>query len=667
MDPLPARRGVLLVLIVAAAWVVLTLLAFSALSSTDERARAMVVSDLQDQVAARLGDWERGLQRELDALVELARSTPDRDLPLLQAQQRRRAPWFDSLYAWAPTPPENAPVRGGNEPVFRFPTKRQAAEGTPACVVEHGEVEDDDVQAWAAALRRACEGATLRDRAEAATLAATKLRDAGALEGALTALQIPGILDSRALSMDLGDGLSLELRATRRLLLADLLTRSGMTSDGLNLASRTAREITELDAPNLEATLGLVSPVIDRLEAGARNNEVDYLRYRLGLAEQRLSAWRQVVIAAGRSGRDLASLSPKLTADPYSDPPFLLYVAWERGVALQVRQRPLLDDLLRGALGRFQGGIVIVDPSGRVVAGPRGGPEAAHTLAFPESTLSHLRVGVLPDLVEARSEPLRARYGINTILIAICAVLGLTALLALGRANRQHRELLRRQRAFTQRVTHELKTPLAGIKVMAENLALGAFRGEGQRVDMAQRIVDEADRLTDRVNEVLSFSARPRPPERVRFDIEEPIMEAIDHWGPRLEQVGARFTAELAPVDPIVGDPVALRDAVSCLLDNALKYRREDLTPRVHLEVREHNGRILIEVIDNGMGVPKAERTAIFERFVRVEGPNRGKSGGHGLGLSQVRDIARFHGGAARCEDGFDGGARFIIDLPASG
>jgi signal transduction histidine kinase len=71
----------------------------------------------------------------------------------------------------------------------------------------------------------------------------------------------------------------------------------------------------------------------------------------------------------------------------------------------------------------------------------------------------------------------------------------------------------------------------------------------------------------------------------------------------------------------------------------------------------------ILEVADNGLGVPARLRKKVFERFMRVEGPGRGKTGGHGLGLSFVAETAEAHGGKVECLDGIDGGARFRLKL----
>jgi signal transduction histidine kinase len=183
---------------------------------------------------------------------------------------------------------------------------------------------------------------------------------------------------------------------------------------------------------------------------------------------------------------------------------------------------------------------------------------------------------------------------------------------------------------------------------------------------MARRIVDEADRLTERVDESLAVGRERTVPDARRFDPEEPLLEAVDDWGPRLEDAGVKLVADLHPTDPVTGDPAAIRDAVACLLDNALKYHDPNKPQKMAwLTLQQEGKNVVIEVTDNGIGVPPEMRAAIFDRFVRVEGPNRGLSGGHGLGLAQVAEIARLHGGTVACTDGVDGGARFTLRLPA--
>jgi signal transduction histidine kinase len=268
--------------------------------------------------------------------------------------------------------------------------------------------------------------------------------------------------------------------------------------------------------------------------------------------------------------------------------------------------------------------------------------------------------------VDAAVEKLSEQWVIPLAVIALCVGIGISALVAFDKAARQEYELLDRQRAFGTRVTHELKTPLAGIKVMAENIEAGHFRDDEHRRDMARRIVQETDQLTRRVDEVLAVAKQRSIPSPQPVDPEEILLIAIDEWGPRLQDAGVVLKAELAATDPILGDGNALKDAVACLLDNALKYRKEGREDnQVWLDLHQQGKSILVTITDNGIGVPRLMRKRIFDRFTRVEGPNRGSAGGHGLGLAQVKEIVTAHHGTVTCGDGVDGGAQFVIRLPA--
>ena len=231
------------------------------------------------------------------------------------------------------------------------------------------------------------------------------------------------------------------------------------------------------------------------------------------------------------------------------------------------------------------------------------------------------------------------------------------------RADRQQEMLLQRQRDFVARVSHELKTPLAGIRVMAESLEIGAFRGEAQRELFAHRIVQETDRLTARVNEVIKAATRPEDDVRVSADIDALVSELVIAWRPRFEAVGASLFVEPAAMGTMVVMPVLVHDALNNLLDNALKYRKSDRGGQVWFRTSLRGRWAVFEVEDDGIGVPSGQRKSIFERFRRVEGGGRGKAGGHGLGLSFVADTARLHDGKVECADGVAGGARFTLRI----
>jgi len=316
---------------------------------------------------------------------------------------------------------------------------------------------------------------------------------------------------------------------------------------------------------------------------------------------------------------------------------------------------------------RYHRYITIMDSDDNYVAGVRGGGEIVAKVPFSR-TLSHLSVGMRQSALDSELARLPNQWVIPIIVVVFVMILGTLAIYGQTKASANSEALLLRQRAFTTRVTHELKTPLAGIRVMAENLEDGIWRDEAHRAEMAGRIVEEADRLTRRIDEVLNVARERTVPNPEPFDPEEIAFMLIEDWGPRMEQAGIVLHAEPDLTDEIKGDPNAVRDAVACLLDNAIKYANESRADRqVWFTVTQEGKEVLFRVSDNGLGVPNDMRKSIFQQFVRVEGSNRGKSGGHGLGLSQVAQIAKAHQGRVDCTDGVDGGACFTLRIPALG
>jgi len=354
--------------------------------------------------------------------------------------------------------------------------------------------------------------------------------------------------------------------------------------------------------------------------------------------------------------------------DQYNEPPFIIFYQYvddnnTYGAAVQLEQQALLADFMQ-RLGGLAPHAIIEDNDGNVIMGQADSGETTISVPFPR-TLGYLRVGLLNTVIDRRLEGLSDQWLTPLVITLFCMVIGFAALLAQTRANRQQQRLATRQREFTTRVTHELKTPLAGIRLMAENLMAGSFKDQAQAKDMAQRIVNESDRLTDRVEDILALSKSRDIPKPMNFDPEEPVMDAIMDWSPRMEANQVDFSADLELTGEVHGDVKSMRDAIACLLDNAFKYRREDLeSPSVLLRLYEEDQWVVIDVSDNGIGVPRDERKVIFDRFARIEGPNRGRAGGHGLGLAQVNEIVAAHRGTVECRDGFDGGARFVIMLP---
>lgn len=668
------RRATSWVLVVA--YVLIVAVAGRSVLALRDSQRAALTDQIETQLQDSVAAWEDALVQTLAVWMESAHAEVGRGMAL-QRQMRRRASWFDSLYVWEiprrlASPGEDAEPARIEFPPAEIREDRAGSLSRP-CVLRARILAADPMappELVAARFVVGCSREAPEIQLYAASEAASLLENHGMYGAALAALHAAKLEPDITLAAAIAQGIPPFRVAIHRIQEAELLRQLGRDQDALDLLERVGAEIVALDAPNGGPLLRWVRhPILPQLAFGDRQAAAERLAGQLDRAERRLAAWHELDhrIATIVPRPETTEL-PQFIYDQYSDHPFVLYYGFEgtRGVALQLEQDGLVDWFLESrTLARLRPWLVVTDKSGRPVAGSPTAGNLPIRVPF-RVVLSHLRVALDANGIEALTAELQGQWFGQIALVGLVAVLGFAALIGQFRADRQQAELLERQREFTTRVTHELKTPLAGIRVMAENLESGAFRDEAHVAEMASRIVAETDRLTDRVNEVLAAARERVVPEPQPFDPEEAVFAAIDQWGPRLEAAGVLFTAEVDPTAEVRGDPLALRDAIGCLLDNALKYRREDHPePRVELTVQQVDRTVVLRVADNGLGVPPAQRTAIFERFVRIEGPNRGTAGGYGLGLAQVLEIVKAHGGVVRCEDGLDGGAAFVMELPA--
>lgn len=643
----------------------------------NDQAQRELEGDLRDRIDA----WEARLLERLVLASETAAADPAQGRAV-QARLRQELPWFDSLYVWEPATLTNSGMAAGS---FDWPaapaTEDRLGLGRVPCIVKGRIVRSQPVfdPLQAAELMRAfCRDQPPAVRITALTDSVDLLLRHGLYAEAQVAIEADDVLpDGVDLQQAMKAGIPVQKAVVLRLEQADILENLGEEDLANDLRTVTGFEICALDAPDAQGLLlqYLAFPIIERLRRGGHTEAVSRLGSAYEMADRRVRAYRH--IAENLLLRPAQpNAPPRWLYDQHADNPYLLFTRWsdsgQVGVGLQVEQEMLLEDFLEEMRSlRKQLTITNADRT-VVVAGVRRSGETAVSLPF-SSTLTHLRVGLRQEAVDERAGRSEMLWTVLGGLIASALAIGIVAFVQDLRARIEREKasaeleaLLARQRDFATRVTHELKTPLAGIRVMGENLELGHFHGDDQRRSMAAAIVAEADKLTERVNEILEVARERevRPPEP--FDPGEVVMATVEQWEPRMELNGVMFESDIGTTDPVLGDGDAVRDAVSCLLDNALKYRREDADePLVQLTVGQDGDRVRIEVVDNGLGVPVAMRAQIFERFVRVEGPNRGMAGGHGLGLAQVAEIARAHGGRATCSEGLDGGARFTIDLPA--
>ena len=221
--------------------------------------------------------------------------------------------------------------------------------------------------------------------------------------------------------------------------------------------------------------------------------------------------------------------------------------------------------------------------------------------------------------------------------------------------------------AFINAVTHELKTPVASIRLYLETLQTRAV-DEEKRKEFYRIMLDDSDRLLATIEQVLRtgrMGAAGRGLNLVRVDLSALVEECVARARAihRIQPESLTYQPG-APVS-IIADLEEVRAAVSNLIDNAVKYSGKNVNVRV--ETEQTDGYVLMRVIDAGVGIPKTELKRVFKRFHRVPGPLASRVKGTGLGLYIVKSVAKRHGGRAWAEsEGAGYGSTFFLQLPVA-
>jgi two-component system sensor histidine kinase SenX3 len=225
------------------------------------------------------------------------------------------------------------------------------------------------------------------------------------------------------------------------------------------------------------------------------------------------------------------------------------------------------------------------------------------------------------------------------------------------------------RRDFVANISHELKTPIGAIALLAEAVEGAADDPPAVR-KFASRLGIEAARLTDLVSQIIELSRLQSDdpladPEIV--DIDDVLTEAVDRR--RLDAERNRITLTVAGVTGtrVLGSARQLGVAVGNLVENAMAYSDPDarVVVAAHVQARSDDDYIEITVSDNGIGIPAAEVDRIFERFYRVDYARSRANGGNGLGLAIVKHIAAIHGGDVSVWSQPGQGSTFTIKIPA--
>ena len=236
---------------------------------------------------------------------------------------------------------------------------------------------------------------------------------------------------------------------------------------------------------------------------------------------------------------------------------------------------------------------------------------------------------------------------------------------ALDEARAEREQSLDRQREFVADASHELRTPLTSIQANLELMQLGHDEGEDDRIAL-ESALSSTKRMSGLVSDLLLLARADAGRQVATKDIdltqiaEGALQEVQPLAGDR--HVESRLEGSL----PLRGNPDELHRLVRNLLENAVRHTPGKTT--VELTARRDGEEALLEVVDDGPGLPRGMEDQVFDRFVRGDGPSdTAGGGGSGLGLAIVRAVAESHGGSVEAGRSTYGGARFSVRLPLSG
>ncbi|WP_278235409.1 ATP-binding protein [Isoptericola sp. AK164] len=330
-----------------------------------------------------------------------------------------------------------------------------------------------------------------------------------------------------------------------------------------------------------------------------------------------------------------------------------------------------LDQGLVRVLSVLRSAAVVIDDDDEVV---RASPPAYALGVVRNDALAHAAVVDLVHEVrrdgvirERELELPRGPIGSGTVLLQVrAAPLGMDKLLVLAEDRTEARRVEAIRRDFVVNVSHELKTPVGALALLAETVQDAADDPEAVR-RFTERMQAEATRLSALVHEIIELSRLQVAGalQEIRpVAVRDVVDEAVDRAQTKAQAKNIAITVGGGTDSIVFGDHNLLVTAVRNLLDNAVSYSGENT--RVGLGVHERDGLVEIDVVDQGVGISTEAQQRVFERFYRVDPARSRDTGGTGLGLSIVKHVAADHGGDVRVWSQPGKGSTFTLRIPAA-
>ena len=406
----------------------------------------------------------------------------------------------------------------------------------------------------------------------------------------------------------------------------------------------------------------LVDRMLGDMELGAQApDELRHLHHEYNHQSYLLSYWqrlhegkRYLVVAWHDIGRIVRETLPMLYAEPAVP-----------GAPAQIR-------VSSSAASRVN----VVDEEARIIYGPplRSGGEFTVGVPFP-TTLYNWRVQVSPLASEELASRVQNRRLLEITMVSLSCIVIVVGAIAIVLVSEKERRISALKSEFVANVSHELKTPLALVRMFAEMLQSGRVSSDAKKKEYLDIIVRESERLSALIENVLDFARLERGRGSYEFtesDVGDAVSRAANVYRYRAETEGVKLVLDVEPSLPRARiDERAIQLAVINLVDNALKYAPLGV---ITIRASSHDGGVRIDVADEGPGVAPEDRYRIFERFVRLTreekekdklDKNRSPVRGSGIGLALVKHIAESHGGRAWVESDVGRGSTFTLTIPA--
>jgi len=451
--------------------------------------------------------------------------------------------------------------------------------------------------------------------------------------------------------------------------LAEVAAQTLNPIGSLNLSSRGAAE--ELDKyfanvkrshPEIEDIFVLGYPGEQQKTDAATHSRLQFLFEKARMAQNFVDADRKYLF----EGKYLFYALPNLATGE------------QRGFAgVLLTERFVVADLIAGSItktvNKFHGNtaessdvaITVTDENQRVLFSNVATENANLFASNLDRPFSNWKVAVglkTTNLDELARDSFLHSAGL-TLLVIVFLFCGIA--LAIRATDREAR-LAQAKSNFVSNVSHELKTPLSLLSLFSEILELGRVNSEEKKTEYYRIIRHESLRLNKMIDNILDFSKIEAGRKRYDFahsDMAEVIENVLASYRYQIANSGFDVQTNIQPdLPPVLIDRDAMAQAISNLVDNAIKYSGEK--KQLSIKTETLGGDLSIEVADRGIGIPRTEQAKVFEKFYRVGNGLVHDVKGSGLGLSLVKHIIEAHKGTISVESDLGKGSRFTILLP---